>query len=163
MADAMALPYLRRCDLFHDFSDAALRALLPYFHQLAGSPGDRLYSQGEPSTGLYVIVEGVCVTLVTAPDGTHHDVRTLEESESFGELGLVLRGERLLSVEARTDVRLLALDLESFRVLKAQNPDLCLMLIMSIVRRFGRVVDDSRELFQRMLLRRLSGTDEYSS
>jgi CRP-like cAMP-binding protein len=136
---------------------------LPYFHQLAGSPGDRLYSQGDASGGLYVILEGVCVTLVAAPDGTQHEVKEIQESESFGELGLVLRGERLLSVEARTNVRLLALDLDSFRMLKTQNPDLCLMLIMSIVRRFGRVVDDSRELFQRMLLRQVSGVDEYTT
>lgn len=157
MTDVMALPVLRRCELFHDFSDDALRALLPYFEELEGAAGSRLYAQGDPSSGLYIVTSGVCATFVRDPSGTERQVRELREDESFGELGLVLRCERLLSVEALTDVRVLSLGLDGYRRLKTNNPDLCLMLIMAIVRRFGRVVDDSRELFQRLLLRHVTG------
>lgn len=160
MNDIPTIVLLKRCPLFADFSDEALEALPSYFSRMRGSNGDRLYTQVDERAGLYVIASGTCLATLRAPDGAERRVAKLTAPDSFGELSLLLRGERLLSVEAAGDVELLELDIDAFRRLKRTNPDLCLMLIMAIVRRFGRVVDECRELFQRLLLRHFAGLED---
>ncbi len=145
--------------LFNGFGPEALNVLLGYFTVMEGSRGDRLFEQGDDSVGLYVVAKGSVTGKVRDREGHERVVQQFKAPESFGELSLLLRGQRLVTVEADADVCLLELTYESFRRLKSRNPDLCLMLIMAIVRRFGRVLDDSRDLLQRLLLRQLSGID----
>ena len=155
MSDTRTADKLRRCPLFSDLGDEACEALAPYFSELRGAEGDRLFNQGDRGAGLFVITRGTCLAIARTPEGIEQPVTSLAAPTSFGELSLLLRNERMLSVQAAGDVELLELDLDGFRKLKLANPDLCLVLIMAIVRRFGRVVDQSGELFQRLLFRQL--------
>ncbi|MCB9492633.1 MAG: cyclic nucleotide-binding domain-containing protein [Dehalococcoidia bacterium] len=150
---------LAGCPLLADFSPTAIEALLPYFEVMEGGAGDRLYSQGDEGGGLYVIARGSVTARVRDVDGNDRVVGRLSAPDSFGELALLLRGQRLVSIEAATDVVLLEMSYDSFRRLKLKSPDVCLMVIMSIVRRFGHVLDESRDLLQRVLLRQLAGRD----
>lgn len=155
-------PYdaLAEAALFSNFSPTAREALREYFAVLEGNAGDRLYEQGDDGDGLYVIAEGNLFAVVRDIEGAEHSVARLSRGDSFGELALLLRGERLVTITASTDVVLLELSMASFRSLKHRNPDLCLMLIMAIVRKFGHVLDGSRDVLQRLLLRQLAGLDD---
>ncbi len=155
----IALEALGASALFSDFSPIALEAITPYFVALSGTSGDRLYEQGDDSGSLYVVVSGTLNAWIRDETGRERKVARLGPSDSFGELSLVLRGDRALAVEAATPVSVLELSLDSFRTLKQQNPDLCLMLIMTIVRRFGRVLNESRDVLQSLMLRQLAGPD----
>lgn len=160
MADIDAISVLRESSLFGDFADTSLETLLGYFDVMEGSKGDRLYQQDDEGGGLYIIAKGTVLAKVRDVDGRERAVAKLEAPESFGELALLLRGQRLVSIEAASSVTLFELSFESFRKLKRRNPDLCLLLIMAIVRRMGHVLDASRDVIQRLLLRQFAGMDE---
>lgn len=160
MNDIDAIATLGRCPLFADFSKASLETLLAYFDVMEGVRGDRLYEQGSPSDGFYIVAQGTVAMKVRDIDGRERLAGRVSAPESFGELAVLLRGERFVSVEAASSVTLFEFSYESFRRLKRKNPDLCLLVIMAIVRRFGRVLDDSRDVLQRLLLRQFAGMDE---
>jgi SulP family sulfate permease len=160
MADIDAISVLKGSSLFSDFSDPALETLLSYFDVMEGSKGDRLYEQGDDGGGLYIVAAGTVMAKVNDVEGRERAVSKIDAPESFGELALLLRGQRLVSIEAESPVTLFELSFDSFRRLKRRNPDLCLMLIMAIVRRLGHVLDDSRDVFQRLLLRQFAGLNE---
>lgn len=160
MNDLDPLRTLHRCPLFADFAPSSLEALLPYFDIIEGQRGDRLYEQGAPSDGFYIVAAGSLVMKVTDIDGKERSVTRVAPPESFGELAVLLRGDRFVTVEAATTVTLLEFSYDAFRRLKRANPDLCLLLIMAIVRRFGRMLDESRDVLHRLLLRQFAGMDE---
>ena len=160
MADIDAIAVLKGSSLFGDFSDPALETLLSYFDVMEGSKGDVLYEQGDDGGGLYIVAAGTVMAKVKDVEDRERAVSKLEAPESFGELALLLRGQRLVSIEAASPVTLFELSFESFRRLKRRNPDLCLLLIMAIVRRLGHVLDSSRDVMQRLLLRQFVGLDE---
>jgi CRP-like cAMP-binding protein len=159
MSDIDAIAVLKGSTLFGDFSKPALETLLAYFDVMEGSKGDRLYEQDDEGGGLYIVAAGTVMAKVKDIDGTERAVSRLDAPESFGELALLLRGQRLVSIEAASPVTLFELSFESFRRLKRRNPDLCLLLIMAIVRRLGHVLDDSRDIIQRLLLRQFVELD----
>jgi CRP-like cAMP-binding protein len=150
---------MKQCTLLADFSTPSLLELFEYLDALEGARGDRLFSEGDPAGGLYIVLRGTCVTKVRDVRGEERTIAQIGPAGSFGELSLLLRSERLVTVEALDDVRLVELSLASFRRLKSTNPELCLMLIMAIVRRFGRVLDESKETLKRVVLRGLEGVE----
>lgn len=159
MTSAEVIEVFKNCPLLADFSAQSLEHLSSYFDLLEGNAGDRLFAEGDEGSGLYIVLAGTCAAKVRDVDGRERIVRNIGPGGSFGELSLILRSERLLSVDALDNVRLAELNLAAFRKLKLSNPDLCLMLIMAIVRRFGRVLDESRETLKRILLRGAAGLD----
>lgn len=150
---------LKRCELFADIGQKAIEQLAPHMGQMKGMANDILFEEGAESDGLYVVASGKCVAFANDLQGRPQDLRVIQTYESFGELSLLLRGERLMSVRALTDVTLLDITPATFRTLKQQSPDLCLILIMAIVRRLGREFDQSREVMKRIMMRYHSGID----
>jgi CRP-like cAMP-binding protein len=154
-----AVEALRACPLFRDFPDAAIAALAPYFQVVTGERGAHLFEEGHPSDALYVIAAGSMRVAMRDTIGAEHTLNELRAPDTFGELSLILRSERMVTAVATEEVVLLELDGASFRDLKSQNPDLCLLLIMALVRRFGRLLDDARDVLKRITLRQLAGVD----
>jgi CRP-like cAMP-binding protein len=153
------LQVLRQCPLLSDLGSGSLDPMVDLLDVMQGGPGDRLHEEGDPAESLYIIAAGRCAALCRDMGGHEQTVRTLGPGDTFGELSLLLRGQRLLTVQALTEVTLLELNAQSFRILKQQRPELCLVLIMAIVRRLGRVLDDSREVYKRIMLRYQAGLD----
>ncbi len=153
------LHVLRNCPLFADFSEQALDALYPFLGFIDGDPGSRLFGETDAGDGLFVVIDGTCAAKVADESGRERLVRNIGPAGSFGELSLLLRAGRMVSVDAVNHVRLATIDVAAFRRLKRENPELCLLLTMSIVRRFGRVIDDSRDVLKRVLLCGLAGQD----
>ena len=126
---------LTSCPLFADLGRGPVERVAEYFDVLEGGPGDRLYSEGDSLVGLYVVVEGQLVAKVTAADGREHDVRTVRPGDVFGEMSLLLRGDRLVTIEAIEPVRVLELSEAAFSRMKREDADACLLVIMAPVRR----------------------------
>lgn len=150
---------LEGADAFRDISPPALEALAPLFTAHSVTAGTHLFRQGDDSSGMFVVLSGTLYGSIADANGVSTRVSRMGPSDSFGELALLLRGTRFLTVEAATPAIVLHLSLAAFRHLKLNNPDVCLLLIMTIVRRFGHVVDGSRDVIQRILLRQLAGID----
>jgi CRP/FNR family transcriptional regulator len=151
-----AVPVLSQCEFFKDFQERDLDALAQYLDVRTGDRGDVLYVEGEPSDALYVIGEGRVELLMNDHSGQPRLIGWLGPTETFGELSLVTKGERRLTVRAGNDVVLYELGSASFERLRAEKPHTCLLIIMALVKRLSSVVDDNGDLLRRVLLQELS-------
>ena len=145
---------LKSTILLGDFADAAIAGLLPYFVSRSIAPGELVFAEGDEEAALFVICRGLCAAEV-ADNGRARRAVTLKRHETFGELSLLLHGSRHVSVRATDAVELQVLDRVSFGRLKRANPDLCILLIMAIVRRFGRLIDTTHGVLKQAMLDRL--------
>lgn len=150
---------LRATELLRDVSAASCEVIAHHVDVLDGGRGDRLFSEGQNQPALYVVVQGDLLAKVDSGTGLEHTVQRFGPGSTIGEFSLLLRGERLVSVDASTDCRLLELSLDSFRQLRQNSPDAALHLVMAIVRRLGRVVEECRSPLKRMLIRYAAGME----
>ena len=151
-----ALRVLRQCPFFEDFGNDELLLLTEFLDVRSGQRGDVLYFEGERGDAMYIVGQGRLELLVN--DDAEHArlVGWLGPTESFGELALLLRNKRMLTVRATNDVSLYELSYESFVDLRTQYPEVCLTLVMSIVKRFGNVLSASQELLRGIMLSQLA-------
>ena len=80
------------------------------------APGETITAPGDDVERLYIITEGMAV--VTEPDaeGNEVEVATLHKGQYFGEIALLVpNAKHTKTVRAKTDLRVLAMDEETFR------------------------------------------------
>lgn len=147
---------LQQCHFFEDFGEAELEVITQFLDIRTGERGDVLYFEGEQADALYVVGEGRVELLMNDDDGQARLVGWLGPAETFGELSLLMRGKRLLTVRATNQVVLYELSIPSFLRLRGQHPDACLLVIMAIIKRFSRIVDANQQIFKKVLLGQLA-------
>jgi monovalent cation:H+ antiporter, CPA1 family len=86
--------------------------------------GAKVVTVDDFGTAVYFIEEGEAALLT----GDGEPGATLGLGDSFGEIALLLTGERTATVEARTPLRLLSLAGPDFERIRAQAPELERML-----------------------------------
>ncbi len=82
--------------------------------------GETIVRQGAPADKLFIIVAGEA-EVVRDESGATKPIDTLTEGQLFGEVAIMRDQPRTASVRAKTDVKLLGLDLDTFRDLIAQS------------------------------------------
>jgi len=129
MTTASAMPHRRIDD----------KAVLAMFRgETAGKrlePGEVLFANGDPSTDMYVVLEGT-LTIRNGPV-VYEDVGP---GGIVGEMGLVEAHQpRSAMVYARTQSALVAIDEEHFLALVAANPSFALAVMRTLSRRLRRM------------------------
>ena len=82
--------------------------------------GSRVTTLDDYGTALYFIEEGEAEVQSEAGEAT----RALGPRDTFGEISLLLTGERTATVVARTPLRMLALSDQDFQRIRARVPEL---------------------------------------
>jgi CRP/FNR family transcriptional regulator, cyclic AMP receptor protein len=95
-----AVGLLRRTRLFAGLGEPTLRTLADRSLERSFPRHGRLFHQGDPGTGLYVLVSGLVKVVVTSEDGEEMVLVTLGPGEALGELSIVDGGPRSASAEA---------------------------------------------------------------
>ena len=114
-------------------SDAQLAALGEYGEVVEYTASESIVEQGEPSNGLFLVLEGKVGAYVTEPHGNEVHLRTIESGGHFGEIGLLEASRRTATVRALTRTRLLSIDKKVFQeLLKA--PELAVPLLHGLSR-----------------------------
>ena len=147
---------LKNCQFFEDFGEQELGVMTQFLDIRTGDRGDVLFFEGEQADALYVVGNGRVELLMNDGHDQARLVGWLGPSESFGELSLLLRGKRMVTVRATNPVVLFELSVPSFLRMRAHHPDVCLLLIMAIIKRFGRLVDSNQQIFKQVLLGQLN-------
>jgi CRP/FNR family transcriptional regulator, cyclic AMP receptor protein len=91
---------LGRTRLFAALSEPTLRALAERSVERTIPRHSRLFHQGDPGTGLFVLVSGLLKVVVTSEDGEEMVLVTLGPGEALGELSTIDGGPRSASAEA---------------------------------------------------------------
>jgi len=129
----MSTPELRGIRILAGMSDTQLASLGKYGEVVEYAPSESIIEQGEPSDGLFLVLEGKVGAYVTEPHGNEVHLRTIETGGHFGEIGLLEAGRRTATVRALTQSRLLSIDKKAFQeLLKA--PELAVPLLLGLSR-----------------------------
>jgi CRP-like cAMP-binding protein len=120
---------LRNVPLFAELNDRQLRKLARLFRERTVAPGTAVVREGEMSgVGFFVIGDGEAAV---SKGGS--DVATLGPGDHFGELALVSERERMATVTARTNLRLLEIPFWDFRDFAHANADVTWTLLQHVV------------------------------
>ena len=115
---------LRRVPLFAELGDDDLQCVADAVNEVEVPAGQLLVQPGAPGSGMFFIAEGTAVV------ETKRDQVELGPGQFFGELALMSEdATRTARVQAKTDLRCLALDRASFRTLVAEHPEVAASLL----------------------------------
>ena len=105
--------------IFADLPPAELDALAGAMSEVEVEAGAEVIALGDYGTAIYLIEQGEADVLTDGGEARE----PLGEGDAFGEIALVLTGERTATVVARTPMRLLSLSGQDFDRIRAQVPE----------------------------------------
>ncbi|MGH2931890.1 MAG: cyclic nucleotide-binding domain-containing protein [Gaiellaceae bacterium] len=117
-----------------DLPEAELDHLAAAISEVGVEAGTKVVSLDDYGTAIYFIEQGKADVLAVGEDATD----TLGPGDTFGEIALLLTGERSATVVARTPMQLLSLSGQDFQRIRADVPELERSLRRLGVERSGR-------------------------
>lgn len=101
-----------------------------------------LFSQGDPSSELFVVQTGRIAIATHAPDGRESVVAVLENGGLFGELGLFDGGPRSADARALVESEVIVLEYERVRSVLESRPELLWIVVRLFAQRL-RATDEA--------------------
>lgn len=127
-----AVTLLAEVPLFADLEPAELDLIAVVMSERTFAAGQTVTVEGQPADGFFVIASGQAD--VTVQD---KQVRTMSTGDSFGEIALLMGGERTATITASTELRCYGVAPADFRPLVEGNPTLAWKLMGSMTDRLS--------------------------
>ncbi len=127
-ADSFVLMHLKNLPLFQRCTPAELALVAPLVETFRLYPNEYIFRQGQPSRGMYVLVEGRAVLTQLMPDGSERVAAEMHAHQYVGDAALFAAGTEKLSLKVVETALVLFLARERFSALLAQHPELRLSL-----------------------------------
>jgi NTE family protein len=126
--------------LLGNIDDATFEAIRPHLPRewLERAAGEVLFSEGDASDSLYLVISGRLQASVTGADGATRVVGEIGRGESVGEMGVFTGEPRRATITALRDTVLVRLDLAAFHAILKASPALALNLNRVIIERLKR-------------------------
>jgi CRP-like cAMP-binding protein len=112
--------HLAAFPLLADVPAAELDALAAVMRVVRAHTGRQVVARGDYGTAVYFIEEGEADVLTDNGESA----KRLRRGDMFGEIALLLTGQRTATIVARTPMRLLTLSGHEFDRIRAQVPEL---------------------------------------
>ncbi len=129
---------LRSVPLFGLLATAEIEQILGHTVLQRVARGTLLLRQGDPPSGMLVILQGSVRVTATAADGREVTFGVLGAGEFLGEISLLDGAHRTADVTTLEDCVLLVVEHAGFLGLIRNNPDLLLKLVAELCRRLRR-------------------------
>jgi CRP/FNR family transcriptional regulator, cyclic AMP receptor protein len=133
---------LKRIPVFDGLDVRDLLQIEKILHERDYRPEERIFLQGDPGLGMYIIIEGD-VEIVSEPG--HHLLTVLHEGEFFGELALLDESPRTATAIAQASCRLLCLVQSDLYDLMDRNPKLGIKILVQLARTIGERLKKTNE------------------
>lgn len=133
---------LRRIPVFDGLDARELHQIEKILHEREYRPEERIFLQGDPGLGMYIIIEGN-VEIVSEPG--HHLLTVLHEGEFFGELALLDESPRTATALAQSPCRVLCLVQSDLYDLIDRNPKLGVKILVQLARTIGERLKKTNE------------------
>jgi len=124
--------------LFGEINLSLLADMEDYLEWLTLPRGSLLFRQGDPNTGLYVLLSGRLQASVRQDSGEVRVVGEIVPGETVGEMALFTGEPRSAEVSAVRDSELVKLSPESFRRLAAAYPQAVMEISRIVIERLRR-------------------------
>ncbi|MEZ5073320.1 MAG: Crp/Fnr family transcriptional regulator [Solirubrobacterales bacterium] len=133
--EASAVELLARVPLLSGLEGAELERIAQVAIPRSFPKGARVFHEGDTSDACYVIRSGEVRVTREHPDGRAIALATLGPGELVGELAMIDGEVRSASVEALTDLELLAVSAADMRGLLERNAEITAKLVVALARR----------------------------
>jgi CRP-like cAMP-binding protein len=135
MSVAEVAAWLGRSVVFSGLDPDELRRLAGIAREITLPPGGTLFSQGEESDGLYIVMTGIVRIYLTADDGREATISLLEDGEMIGEISLIDGLPRSAGAAALTETRLVFIPHRSFCDLLDSSTKLARQVLLMLCER----------------------------
>jgi signal transduction histidine kinase len=130
----MSHEFLRRTELFADFSEADLDWLSKQSEPISLKAGDVLMEEGMPGDAAYIVLDGE-FEVVKKSDLQDIVIAVREPGEVIGEMALLDEAPRMATVRATRDSRLLKIRGDVFQELLSQRSSAALAILHTVSKR----------------------------
>ena len=130
------LAFLREVRLFKDIETPELTALGLSLRERSLRRGQVLFHEGEMGEEMFVVVRGSIVISKPVKERVEQVLARMGAGDFFGEMSLFDRSPRSATVQADSDVTLLALDREALRRLTDLSPRAAAAFFYALVQVF---------------------------
>jgi CRP-like cAMP-binding protein len=113
--------------LFADLEAAELDLVAIAMSEVTFAPGEVVTVEGQPADGFFVVASGEADVRV---HGEH--VATIKPGDYFGEIALLMGGERTATITASSELRCYGISPADFRPLVEGNPTIAWKLMGSM-------------------------------
>ncbi len=127
--------FLRRVPLFVGLNEAQIDLLAVGSQRRSFARGKTIVAEGEASQTLFIMLSGRAKVQRSDSDGKEVILAVIGSGEFFGEMSLIDDEPRSASVITLESCELLSIRQESFRAILNQSTEICLAVMMGLVRR----------------------------
>lgn len=146
MPSASTLQILKTTQLFAALDDAEFNSLAARAGARSYSPGEILFTEGDPCAGLYIVVSGRVRIFKTSVSGREHVLAIEGSGASVAELPVFDGGPYPASASALEATEALFLSRAELRALCLEKPQVSLKLLQVVGARLRRLVGIIEEL-----------------
>ena len=114
------------------FAGEEFEALREYAQEISYPARATIFSEGDPSDGMYLVLEGMVLVFTVDETGKERTLAIVTEGQSFGELGLLVNQPRHATVAAGLDVKLLKITPAQLEQLEKERPALVMKMYKSL-------------------------------
>lgn len=105
-----------------DYGGKSLEVIKEYADIVDFPAGATIFSIGDSSDAMYLVLEGMILVLVRDDRGKEQTVSIITEGQSFGEIGLLINQPRLATTAAGIDTKLLRITADTLETLENEHP-----------------------------------------
>jgi CRP-like cAMP-binding protein len=113
---------------------------------LSFSEGERIFSQGDLGTEMFIIQEGQ-VEIIKHIGSESHTLSRLEKGDFFGEMSLLEALPRTADALATTDVKVVAINGSRFDEMLRKNPEVA----VRIIRKYSKRLREANSLLEKLV------------
>ena len=123
---------LKGVPIFEELSRRELQNIARIAYQRHYSVGEVIIHEGQNAAGMYIMVDGQAEVIKALEDGTILHLTTLENSELFGDVGLLDSSPRTATVKATRDSSVIGFFRPELLELMNSNPRLASKVIFKL-------------------------------
>jgi len=147
---------LRRTDLLRSAPDEVLDAVATASRLRVFRRGLVVFTRGDPSDTLFVVISGRVKVVVRSADGGELTLTIIQPGGVFGELGIADGGPRSADADALDECQLLLVPLETVQGICAREPPVVQALLNSTTATLRRLTEAASDLVFLDLPRRVA-------
>lgn len=100
----------------------SLESVSAYAEEVTYPSGATIFSRGDISDAMYLVLEGTVLVLVEDDQGVEQTASIVSDGQSFGEVGLLINQQRLATAVAGIDLKLLKITHDALMRLEVEEP-----------------------------------------
>jgi CRP/FNR family transcriptional regulator, cyclic AMP receptor protein len=147
---------LRRTDLLRSAPDEVIDAVATASRLRVFRRGQVVFTRGDPSDTLFVVISGRVKVVVRSADGGELTLTIIQPGGVFGELGIADGGPRSADADALDECQLLLVPFETVQGICAREPPVVQALLNSTTATLRRLTEAASDLVFLDLPRRVA-------